>query len=183
MPKKRELTPDPNHISWERFPVQRAIELNKQTYDAAQLSKMMKAGNHRVPHSRRPMTREEVVRVMHLAGRRIEPEILAEYGPNEVPRYDAFMSRRVDRLQKKSMKYYHKPGSAQYESRRNLGAKIGKLFEQRYANETTADLTVLESVYKDLKMAIRKNWFIHDFRDFLRRFLVEPRVARRLDFG
>lgn len=187
--KREELTREANVISHERFPVKRAMVMNKQTYNAAQLAKMMKGGNYLVPYSRRPMTRDEVLRAMHLAGKRIHPEALADYGPNEVPKYEAFVSRRTDRRAQKTEKYYHKPGSVQYKERRRLGAKVGKLFEDRYVEETFVDNAILTEVYKELKEAIRDGVFMQQFHLFLR-FLRqereqkrEHRVARRSEIG
>jgi Zn-finger nucleic acid-binding protein len=65
-------SPDPDPISLDHFPMSRGVWLNKKIYNATHLSKMLKAGQSTVPHTRRPLTFDEIDTIMYLSGRRLK---------------------------------------------------------------------------------------------------------------
>lgn len=91
-PSKHDMSPDPDPISLSHFPVVRGIWLNKKIYNAAYLSKMLKAGHSMVPHTRRRLTSDEIDTIMYASGRR--PKNLGMYAdmPSTL-KYDDYHSR------------------------------------------------------------------------------------------
>lgn len=87
------LSPDPDPISMDHFPLSRGVWLNKKIYNASQLSRMLKAGQYTVPHTRRPLTFDEFNTIMYVSGRRPKNiGIYADVSPQVT--YDDYHSRR-----------------------------------------------------------------------------------------
>lgn len=84
--------PDPDPISFEKFPLARGVWLNKKIYNSASLSKMLKAGYSIVPHTRRRLTPDEIDSIMYSSGRRPKNHTMYADMPSVVT-YEDYQSR------------------------------------------------------------------------------------------
>jgi hypothetical protein len=114
------MSPEPNVISLEHFPVSRGVWLNKKLYDASRLSQMIaRTGKAFVPHTRRQITEDELIDIMYKAGRRLDQENIDRFRHHGVPlKYTHFESARKVRREK------HQKGAVQ---RAQMAAKVAKL--------------------------------------------------------
>lgn len=94
MPSKRSqhMAPDADPISLDHFPMSRAVWLNKKIYNAAFLSRMLKADRYIVPHTRRRLTPDEINTIMFMSGRRHKDPTLFKL-PSTLS-YDDYQSTR-----------------------------------------------------------------------------------------
>jgi len=72
-PRRRQkiaspLSLEPNLISLQHFPQRFGLRLNTKEYNARELARWLKAGGRAVPHTRRPLTTQEINAIMLLTG-------------------------------------------------------------------------------------------------------------------
>ena len=79
MPPRLSNRPDP--ISQERFPIARGVQLGSELYNARSLDAMMAQGgpwSRLVPHTRQPMTPEQIALIKKLVRQNIRPHSVRE---------------------------------------------------------------------------------------------------------